>query len=411
MRESIIILGASVLQIPLIKKAADLGYRTVVLDRNSNADGRFLCDEFFEISTVDRVGVEKVAERIDPVAIITAATDLPINVISSVSKKLGLKSIGPDCARRCTNKAEMMGALKSVDLAIPRYTVVSSYDDFRSAAFELASIDSSSDLASMNECKAAFDPDILIKPVDCSGSRGVVKIASLKDQDLRFAWKYSTAASTYGKFIVSEFMHGPEVSVEMFMEGGRVRFAEITDKATTGSPEFVEIGHSQPCMLAADIQENILTLAEDAVDVLGIDEGPAHVEIIVDREETPRIVEVGARLGGDFITSHLVPLSTGVDLLAATINHACGKRADFRRTKQQGTAIRYILPYFNSDRFAKCGNHVVKGVVHAHLPETISALSEGKLDSASRIGEVICTGKDVNEARQRCLQWSGEKIW
>ena len=85
---------------------------------------------------------------------------------------------------------------------------------------------------------------------------------------------------------------------------------QITDKLTTGAPYFVEMGHNQPSLLPKNIQQQIEKVAKMAVKALGIQNGPSHTEIKV-TSEGPKIVEIGARLGGDNITTHLVPLSTG----------------------------------------------------------------------------------------------------
>ena len=80
----------------------------------------------------------------------------------------------------------------------------------------------------------------------------------------------------------------------------------VTDKLTTGAPHFIEMGHSEQSRLGAEVTEKIKRLAEQAMLAVGAAEGPGHVEIIV-TSKGPKVVELGARLGGDFITTDLVP--------------------------------------------------------------------------------------------------------
>ena len=47
-------------------------------------------------------------------------------------------------------------------------------------------------------------------------------------------------------------------------------------------------------------------------------------------------------MGGDCITTHLVPLSTGIDMIRATIEIACGDTPDISPKFEKGSAIRYF---------------------------------------------------------------------
>ena len=136
-------------------------------------------------------------------------------------------------------------------------------------------------------------------------------------------------------------MRGPEVSVEVITVDGVPNVLQVTDKLTTGAPHFVEMGHSQPSRLAEGDLDKIRDLASRAVKAVGIKNGPAHVEIIL-TENGPKMVELGARMGGDCITTHLVPLSTGIDMIEATIRIACGEKPDITPKFENGSAIRFI---------------------------------------------------------------------
>src|SRR5699024_4799470 len=112
----------------------------------------------------------------------------------------------------------------------------------------------------------------------------------------------------------------------------------ITDKITTGAPYFVEMGHLQPSELG---DKRISEIAKKAVYAMGIDRGPVHVEIML-TPSGPKLIEIGARLGGDYITSHLVSLSTGVDMVKATILDSCGMDFSIEKTLSKTSMIRYF---------------------------------------------------------------------
>lgn len=85
------------------------------------------------------------------------------------------------------------------------------------------------------------------------------------------------------------------------------------------------MGHCQPSAFSEEIKTAIETVAVQAIRAVGIGNGPVHVEMKV-TQDGPKMIELGARMGGDFITTHLVPLSTGIDMMKLVIENACGEK-------------------------------------------------------------------------------------
>ena len=178
---------------------------------------------------------------------------------------------------------------------------------------------------------------------------------------------------------------------------------QVTDKLTTGAPYFVEMGHSQPSMLLAEDIEKIKDLACRAVKSVGISCGPSHVEIKL-TPTGPKMVELGARMGGDCITTHLVPLSTGVDMIKATIDVSLGLKPDIAPTQQKGSAIRFFD--------ASCGIiSAIEGVEEALAIDGVQEISFTKSvgdevteihSSLDRCGFVIAQCDSAEEAIEAC---------
>ena len=78
-----------------------------------------------------------------------------------------------------------------------------------------------------------------------------------------------------------------------------------------------------------------------AVKAIGIKSGPAHTEMKI-TTDGPKVIEIGARLGGDNITTHLTPLSTGVDMVKCSIQIALGEKPSLDAKYCKGSAIRYF---------------------------------------------------------------------
>jgi len=218
--------------------------------------------------------------------------------------------------------------------------------------------------------------------------------------DIDDAFARAAAFSTRGRVIAQEFLRGPEISVEGFCIGSEFHQVAITDKVTTGPPHFVEMGHSQPTAHGAEVQASITSVVRHAVGALGLTDCAVHAELLV-TETGPRVVEIGARLGGDFITSHLVPGSTGVDMVGGLIRLACGGRPDLMPTRVQGSAVRFLV-----DAVAPPSSELLErllsmdGVVRIRTATTRPAPLVNS--SADRVGEVIATAWTAHEARELC---------
>lgn len=322
--KKIMILGAGILQLPAIERAIEMGLGVIAVDMNPSAVGFGVPGVVKEIiSTIDIPAILESAKKHQIDGIITLASDMPMQSVAVVSHEIGLIGISKDTALKATNKAFMRDALKKAEVPVPLYFRVNGKEAFIDA---------------VEKVKAA-GYKCIVKPADNSGSRGV---DLLKDgTDLNAAYEYTARYSRSGEIVVEEFMEGSEVSVETLAVDGNVHVIQITDKLTTGAPYFVEMGHSQPSRLSDEMKSKIAKVAIAANKAIGIQNGPSHTEIKVTKDG-PKIVELGARLGGDCITTHLVPLSTGVDMVECCIRIALGEKPDISPKWNKGSAIRYL---------------------------------------------------------------------
>lgn len=194
-------------------------------------------------------------------------------------------------------------------------------------------------------------------------------------------------------------MNGPEVSVEVIVHEEKINIIQITDKITTGNPYFVEMGHTQPSSLSSDIKKEIIQITKGAINALGIKNGPAHVEIKV-TSQGPKIVEVGARLGGDHITTDLVPLSTGFNMVDATIKISLGIEPDFNNITSKNAIIRYFNS--NSGYLKKIKNldkaKKIENVVEITILKNINDYVDEITNSNERLGYVIIQSNSLEDS-------------
>lgn len=375
--KTIMILGASILQLPAIEKAVEMGLKVVALDMNPNAVGFRVPGIIKEvISTIDIEAAIEAAKKHKIDGVMTLATDMPMRTVAAVAKECGLIGVSEETAIKATDKSIMREALREANVPIPKFFRVTNKEEFKTAV-------------------SSIEGSFMVKPSDSSGSRGILKVEDRTDIDS--AYKYSKQFSHNGILVVEECMVGPEVSVETLTIDGTVHVIQITDKITTGAPHFVEMGHTQPTRLG--VGDEIKNVAIAANKAIGIENGPSHTEIIVTKDG-PKIVEIGARLGGDCITTHLVPLSTGVNMVEACIRIALGEKPDITPTLHCGSAIRYfkqhagVVKSIDGIEEAETMPGVKQiSIVHG-VGETITDIT----DSGSRMGFVIVQGRNADES-------------
>ena len=378
----LLIIGASILQLPAIQKAKEMGLYVGVVDYNPNAIGISYADEYFNVSTIDEKRVYEVARNFQADGIMTLATDMPMRSVAYTCKMLGLTGISYETAIKATDKGEMIRVFEAAGVEHPWYYIIN-------------------DLAQDEQLLEKISYPCITKPTDNAGSRGVMLVNSR--QELEQALAYSSQNGRSNTVIVEEYMVGAEVSVEMIVYKGKPYVLQVTDKLTTGAPHFVEMGHSQPSQLSDAELEKIRDLACRAVKAVGIDNGPAHVEIML-TEDGPKMIELGARMGGDCITTHLVPLSTGVDMIKATIDISLGNTPDIMPKFQRGSAIRFFDEHCGTlDAIAGVEEaNRISGVCEICFTKQIGDVVGHIGSSSDRIGFVIAQGDDATAAIESC---------
>lgn len=387
MSKKIMILGASILQLPAIMQAKKMGIEVIAVDMNPNAIGFKYADKTLVISTIDVKSVLKAAKEENIDGIMTLASDMPMRTVAVVAKELGLVGIDETTALRATDKAVMRKCLMDNNVPIPKFFKVSSKQEYERAVKQ-------------------FETKFIVKPADNSGSRGIFLVDNLSDEKLiDQAYLYSKEYSRNGDIVVEEYMTGDEVSVETLSIDGVCHVVQITDKLTTGAPHFVEMGHSQPTKHSFEISEKIREVATMAVSAIGIKNGPSHTEIMVTKDG-PKIVELGARLGGDCITTHLVPLSTNINMVEKCILIALGEKPDIIKTIDKGSAIRYLPSH--KGKLLEISNvgeaENVPGVKEISFVKKEGEELTDIESSTARIGFVIAQGDTADTAINACNQ-------
>ena len=303
--QTLAVVGASHLQLPLVRKAKEMGLRVVCFAWAEGAVCADYCDAFYPISIVEKEKILEVCKRERVDGIVSIASDVAVPTISFVAEALGLPGNSQSSALKSTNKAEMRKALAAAGVSVPAFTEIRDVSELENAV-----------------CNMSFP--LIVKPVDRSGSMGVVRVDDF--EALRTAVSESIQCSFCKAAVVEECitdMH--EISVEGLSIDGEYRILAITDKITTGAPHFVELGHHQPSLISDEIRQRVESEVRKGISALDIACGASHAELMITSDGRVYVTEIGARMGGDFIGAELVWLSTGFDFLRAVVCCALGE--------------------------------------------------------------------------------------
>ena len=364
--KKIAIIGASYLQFPVIKRAKELGLETHVFSWKDGAVGFEYIDAFYPISILEKEDILKICTDIKINGIVSIASDVAVVTVNYIADKLGLTGNNISFTEAQTNKYQMRNYLFDAQLPIPTFEIIT-------------------DANKIDVEKYTYP--IIVKPVDRSGSRGVTKVARPDQLDTALANALKESFSK--KVIAEQFIEGVEVSVESISWDGMHTILAVTDKETTGAPNFIETGHHQPSQLSGEIQEKIRQLVPKALDALGIQCGASHSELMITESNEVYIIEIGARMGGDFIGSELTRLSTGYDFVKAVIDVSIGLKPEvFLNNIKCNSGIKYIINS-NSDlsQLIRSPLQWPEIIVDAHYFEDLESLSI--TSSADRYGYII----------------------
>lgn len=301
-KKSVLIFGVGELQKSIINRAKLMGLFVVGIDPCADAVCKDEVDAFEIVGGQDFEGTLAVAKKYNISAVVTAATDKPLVMMARVAKELGLRFYSEVTAIWSTDKFQMKQRFIEGGIPCAKGRLISKAEEANDFYFP-----------------------VIVKPRDNSGSRGVILCKTT--EELSDAIKEALQYSKLGTVLVEEFIEGQEYSIEALHYDGKSEVIQFTEKTTTPFPYNVELGHKQPANLSEEQKVNIRDLISKIADCMHFENCASHTELKIN-ERAIYIIETSPRLGGDYITSTLTPLSTGINLEDQLLNIATGAPVD-----------------------------------------------------------------------------------
>ena len=246
--------------------------------------------------------------RRTPIDAVVAVDDQGVLTAALAAEQLGLKHNSPKAVALTRDKAGMRKALSKSSVQQPE--------------FELAR----GELEAVAAAKRMGFPCVL-KPVSLSASRGVIRVDDMtaaRDAARRIvAILDESEADDDRRILVESYIPGTEVAVEGLLKDGRLEILAIFDKPDPlEGPYFEETIYTTPSRHSRADQIAIVTATEEAVEEIGLTEGPIHAEARFNGSGV-WMLELAARsIGG--LCSRTLRFGLGVSLEELILRHALG---------------------------------------------------------------------------------------
>ena len=351
-------LGGGFLQKYVIRKAKTMGYYVLCLDADPNAVGFAIADEYAVINIVDEEACLAYARDKQVDGVLTAATDFSVLTMSRIAEELHLPGINYQSAKVIKNKA------------LVRKRLFEANADDTGISYEIDSVEDIADILP----KIKFP--VMMKPVDGSGSRGASKVE--KTEDFVKAAEFAMNGSITHRAVAEPFIEGKEYGVESFVDNGVIHVLGVMQKDMTEPPYYAELGHAIPSGLTPELETKVKSCVYRAIFALGVNHGSVNMDLLITNEGNVHIVDVGARMGGNLIGSHIIPMGTGIDYMGNMIRAAVGDATNWKpewQPKPVATKLLALTPGIikklpNFDQIAAEYNVQIEH--HLHEGDTIT---------------------------------------
>ena len=321
------VLGAGIYQVPLIKKAKEMGLEVVVVSLNGDYPGIDEGDIYLEIDTTNIKQIVRAAREYSILGIATTGTDVSIPAIGAVNDLLGLIGPNREIANTVSSKIAFRSFQRKHDLNCPVFKGCTSAQE----AWDFYK---------------RLNDKVVFKPDDSSGSRGVTILDSgLSEENVKEAYDNALKYSRNGLVCSEEFIDGLEVGGDGFFLYGYPQAFIITCKHMD---DLIVQGHSLPSKLSEEVRLVVMKEIYDIVSKLGYDAGPVNFDVIIN-DKGPKVLELGIRNGGNGIVD-LIYHTEGIDLMEWLLTYILEKEYPKNRQTEGLAYSSYVFGSPNAGR-------------------------------------------------------------
>ena len=375
--KKLMIMGAGIYQVPLIKKAKEIGIYTIAVSIPGNYPGFQYADEVSYTNTIDYEAVLKVAKEKQVDGIVTAGTDVAVITIGRVCDALGLKGLSFEAARIASDKMLMKECYEKGGVRTARFRKVGFSEDVFEAVKDL-------------------EYPLIVKAVDSSGSRGITRVNAPENMAAAIEAVRDVTHKDY--YIVEEFITGEEFGAQAFVYNGKVQFVLPHGDYVFVGDTGVPVGHFAPYDLPEEVVRDATEQCEKAIHAMKLDNCAVNADFILKDGKT-YVLELGGRAGATCLVE-LVGIYYGFNYYEKIIQAALGEDPVFPLEGSTPNASHLLM----SDK-----DGVIRSIINNNGPDP--DICEIQFDygpgdkvhkfhiGPHRIGHVVTKGKTLEEAK------------
>lgn len=382
----ILVLGGGYLQVPLIKKAIDLGYEVVVSDYYEKIVGKDMANFGETISTFDVEGNIKIAKKYNVAGVLTCATDQPVLTAAKVAEHLNLPSlITEETALKLTNKKFMKEELFKHNIPTTNYKTIKNLKECKIYSKELGY-------------------PVVIKPVDSQGQRGVYLIKNESNLDEYF--NKSKEFSRTNEVIVEKYYENEEISVQVWVKDYKPYILLVTDRVTTASDNNIGIclEHVFPSKHLEKCYNEVNDIITNICKGFDIKNGPIYIQFFIGKDGI-KVGELGGRIGGanEYYTVKAV---SGIDMCDLLLEQYFNDNIDIRQLEEfnvlsinRHAIMKWIFGKPGMIEFINKSN-IATGFYQLEL-FVDKGREIDKLSGTQKLGYLLAVGESSNEVRKK----------
>jgi D-alanine-D-alanine ligase len=316
----------------IVQRLKKLGLTVVCLNKEKNwaqpyVDHWILADNTDHPEAI--LAVQKFMTRRPEVKIGGAVTFWEDDVLltSKLIDKFDWIGIPYSVARRVRNKYKFRQFCGENGLPTPKFHIAKGAED-------------------LEEVARTFHFPLVVKPAFGSSSAFVMKVNNKKEMmdSYRFAANAISpnveSALTDGlDLFCEEYLDGDEVDIDIILQNGKSKFVSIADNYNKDKGAFFQdSGQAIPSSLPVKAQKELVELAEEILERLGIQNGLIHFEGKY-TSNGPVPIEINLRMGGDYVHSY-TKSAWGIDLIEYAVHVALG---DYIKIPPREVPKKYII--------------------------------------------------------------------
>ena len=384
----VMLLPGSRWQVPLAERVKEMGHWLCVVSPEEEPPCAAVADDFFRSDIFDVDAIEGHARALGVEAVLSDECDIAMPVVAELGERLGARTLSREAAALYTDKFLMREFCAARGLNSPEHALCKDVDE--AVGFFVG-----------------LGRPIVIKPLDSNASHGVFTIRS--EEELRDHFDEAMSFSRVRRAVLAErFIDGTEFTVDGVKTPTAHHTLAISEKRHFAHDPNIanelHFTHRNPSFdyEALKRQNDAFVLSSP------LEYGLTHAEYKFEDGKF-HLIEIGARGGGNRISSVITQFMSGRDAYRYLVGCATGEMGDADFTVPDALLHRAaILKFFHTPH----GGGVVKGidgldylesepdVVEYRLNFGVGDTIEDAKNDSARIGYFIACSEDERRLRE-----------